>query len=1101
MSTKMIAAIIAAVIIFAAIAGSIMYVMVIGMGGDGGNGNGDETPDDTPSFGYGYIGAIVPSSYIGTGTRSSSYYFVGHQAGQTPEQMVTFEVSSTTAFSDITGGKFNFTASGSSYVLDKVVSSGVDDVDMGNMSTIISSLFTNIEVSFTSLSLVYGGYSFGIGTTGTNDYIWVAPKKSYPTFFNDVSVKGTVFDEKALEALAENYAFSIFGEIDLGKITDLAQSFSFTFNGASTKFIVVSDLTYDKTQQVTGDVIDTITPADIDRLASSFSNGGSEWVKDVVGEIGQGIAIFTEQGNTVENTKLWFLLYSIDDYASFPGICNIQLSKSDLTNLTTKVTGLSASSFNLDLPFEINVGIILDATPATYAKRSVTGAWTAVETPPFNSMVESAEIEGYGIVVDLDTLIQSLSEAFEIPETAVKALKTFTTFKNPAVVLMIDEKFPEMLEGTGTPFWKYSSMAIIPDYDTTASGFRYLNLKGVVYDPAMYFNINTELSHIPLMVVDSYSEVTAGLQNVTVKDLKDGNVTLNSYGWAYVNLDAITIGTSLKTLLEKVPPSTPIAGQIAMAVKASPLDACAYNAIKIENLSAIYQVPVFYLATMRGPTYVHLNITNIRGMYIDYQASIDNLNANLTQLLQAPTLPTLDDSLVALGLSEISAPINDFFNDILDSGLTPPGYILAFSIDEISNTPPLVTIDTPLEGSIVGNYECEITLEIQDNPDVALWAEIRILRGGINIYGFDVPVLTTVIKNGYWSTLDSENQLWWSLIQPTLLPGEYTIKVKVHDFKGYSNEIVRNFTVSSIPQIVTSDYNSIDWKPDGSYALIVGDGGIVATYDGNRVEVIKRGLMSTPALPDLPIITNFQDISWRPDGSYALIVGDDNTVYKYEVTLGVTTFTQLLTGVGFNYDWTVVSWKPDGSYALIASWGHIIKFNPLGIPLVNQFTEISSSVWATNDICWKPDGSYALIGGYKQPIRKYDGTTFTNVDANTYDAFGIDWKPGGSYALVVTLFNSTNSFYKYDGTTMIGLGNAGYPYYPYISYDVAWRPNGGEALIVGYNYNGATVIKFDGTTFTLIPNDLTKAHGVDWKPNGNYAVIVGSGGGVWIYTP
>ncbi|TET90496.1 MAG: hypothetical protein E3J35_06410 [Methanomassiliicoccales archaeon] len=764
-----------------------------------------------------YIGAVIPSEYIGTGTGGDGPdYFVGYRSDKTSQDMLTFEIDSTMDFEDIMGGEFEISEKNGEYELEEVVSSDTEAVSIDDMDEVIGSLFKNIEVSFTSLSLVYGNYTFGIGTTGTDDYVWIAPEESYPTFFNTVTVKGAVFDSLTLGVLAENYASSVFGDVNLNKISDLSQDFGFTFNGVNTKFVMVSELTYENPLSIAGDVIDTITPSDLERLADIFSTDGTEWLKEVVNEVGEGLAILTEEDNRIDSNKLWFLLYSLDDYSSFPGMCRLEVYVSDLSNLTNKVNSLVSSSFNLnlDFTFDVNVGVIGEVIPDTYTARSVTGLWQSVEGPHTTTLVESVEVEGYGMVVDMATLIQSLGEAFELPESTVDALKTITTFKNPAFVLLLDERLPEMLSGSGTPAWKYGSVAIIPDYETTASGFRYLNLKGVLYDPALYFNIDTSLSHIPLIVVDSYSEVTEGLQTVTVKDLKEGNVVLNQYGWAYVNVDAITIGTTLKTIADEF--ST---HPVAKAIEAFPLDLCVYDGFKVDRLSEIYQVPILYIAAGQGPTYYEFNITNIRGMYIDYEASFNSIDGFLEDRISLD-MPVLDDLLVYVPeLLDITAPIADFKDGVLSSGLVPPGYILAFSIEEISNTPPILTVLNPAENEVVAIDDFNVTVHSQDNPDVPLWIEIEILKDGFNIFALDIPIPAPVLKNGEWSTNEPVNSWWWEFVKaytktfdPWLL-GSYTVELRVHDFRGYSAEVSRSFTLSSTGLDDQKPVSSVNAEP------------------------------------------------------------------------------------------------------------------------------------------------------------------------------------------------------------------------------------------------------------------------------------------------
>ncbi len=1059
---KFIAAIIVIIILLAALGGSLMLISSPDWGGN-------DDVNNNPS----YIGAIVPSEYIDSGTRSNSYYFVGYLENQTADQMQTFEISTSASFSEITGGKFNISSSGSSFVLDEVVSADIDDVDVNELDSIINSLFTNIEVSFTSLSLVYGNYTFGIGTTGTDDYIWVAPHESYPTFFNSVSVEGTVFDESALIAMAETYASSVFGDIDLGKIADLAQNFSFVFSGLASKFIIVNNLSYNNPQSISGDVIDTITPTDIDCLASAFCSDGAEWVKDVVGEIGEGIAIVAEADNTLDNTKLWFLLYSVDEFSSFPGICNIEVSKSDLSNLTNKVTGLLGNSFDLGLSFsfEINVGIILDVTPASYNIRSVTEVWDSVEAVHTNTLVESTEVEGYGIVIDLDTLIQSLGEAFSIPETTVDALRTLTTFKNPAFVLLLDEALPEVLNNDGTPAWNYATIAIIPDYDRMASGFRYLNLKGVLYDPATYFSCSADLAHIPIMVVDEYSEVTGDIQNVTIKDLKDGNVDLNSQGWAYVNLDAITFGTTLKTIAENVPPGEPLTNVITTAIQAFPLDFCVYDGLQFNSITDIYQIPIFYLATGQGPTYYSFNVTQVRGMYIDFAVSIDNVNGflkNQSDFSSAETMNGLTDEIS--GMSNVTDPLTDFLDGVLDSGLIPPGFILAFEINDIQNTPTIISVLEPVPNATVNIDDFNIRIDCQDNPDMALWAEITIEKDGTNIFdilslGWDIPIPAPILSNGIW---DSENTWWWWLVQDYISlkgNGDYNITIRVHDFKGYSLEhfISVRISVAPIANVTGPVSNgTLDARPELSYEYSKGpvsiefyysnNGGTTWTYWGDDWGWNGWDNPWTPS-SDLPSSGTYYwnaramgyvnhepvptDASFIEAGPYVVSVSPYAEVLGPNTTLTNDPLPEI-EYTHFNTNEVWFYWSDDGGTSW-TKWGE------------ETYSSFPPNPW---DEPWTPDSPLPISGTYYWNARAM-GTpnepipsTLADIESGPYIAdIGLPWIPITSPVDETTGFPLFADYYRIDfsepmleqGTPVSNLPG------------VIWAWNGNQELRGTYN--------------------------------------------------
>ena len=851
---KLTAIVIAAILLIVAIGGGV-YVFVIQDDGSHG-GPGDEAAGKT------YVGALIPSYYLESNVQSltssdvnaaPSCYFVGYDKNDTTRQLKIVETISSSAFPEMVGGEFvlNSTSTDKLY-LRNIISASPESVNVGNLGSVMDSLFKSIKVDFVSLSLVYGNYTLGIGTSIDADYLWIAPKKSLPTFFNNVSVTGIVFNETVLLELASTFADSVFQETDLGELEDLTEDFSFNFAGTETKFLMVTNLSYRDVVSLNCDVIDTITPSDVDRLASAFSTSGTAWLKSVTVNVGEGIAVAVESNLTISDTNLWFMLYSLADFVEFPGICQIQVAESDTSVATQKINSLLPTSFDLDLgfKFDISLGVVVSVAEPQYESSSVTAIWMSVSASHPRTLVMNADVKGYGIVVDLETLLTSLSDAFGVSSGDIDAISTLTTFKNPAFVLLLDEKIPEMLSNTGSPAWEYAVLAIIPDYAATASGFRYLDVKGVVYDPAAYFGSNTPLCHIPILVADNYTEVTEGLQQVTVKDLCTGNVTLNEFGWGYVEVKSMTVGTTLKTVFGEVPSVDPLSALIQTAVTAFPLDLCVYEGFKIDGLTEICHVPIIHVATVQGPTYYGLNVTNARGMYISFSASLSHfesfLQNHINEYLGIPgvnssLLSDITDLLFGTDISNATSQVSDFVHSLMGSGIVPTGFILAFSLEEIANTPPSISIVTPIEDSVVYLDDFNITLNIQDDPDLALWVEIKILDDNQNIFWFDVPVPFPVLKNGIWSTGEGVTGWFWNVIKEYMeaisIVGNERIHVRVHDLHGYSWELERNFTILGVPLDFTLPTSSVQEQPQ--YQNTEAFSVVATAYDNRGIDGVE----------------------------------------------------------------------------------------------------------------------------------------------------------------------------------------------------------------------------------------------------------------------
>ena len=97
----------------------------------------------------------------------------------------------------------------------------------------------------------------------------------------------------------------------------------------------------------------------------------------------------------------------------------------------------------------------------------------------------------------------------------------------------------------------------------------------------------------------------------------------------------------------------------------------------------------------------------------------------------------------------------------------------------------------------------------------------------------------------------------------------------VVSYEGYVYKLYSNKTMVRIAHPVTTQLRAVTWKPDGSYALIIGDAAVLIKYDGNTFTTIPTGFSSA---------VNFLSIAWRPDGSYALIGGSGGALLRYDGT-------------------------------------------------------------------------------------------------------------------------------------------------------------------------------------------------------------------------
>src|SRR5205823_14330141 len=97
---------------------------------------------------------------------------------------------------------------------------------------------------------------------------------------------------------------------------------------------------------------------------------------------------------------------------------------------------------------------------------------------------------------------------------------------------------------------------------------------------------------------------------------------------------------------------------------------------------------------------------------------------------------------------------------------------------------------------------------------------------------------------------------------------------------------------------------SVKTAPTALYA-------VSTTSDGKVFKTFPNGTM---VLVGQPVTTQLRSVSWKPDGSYALISGDAAVLLKFDGT----TLTTVPTGISTKFNFLSVSWKPYGTDALIA---------------------------------------------------------------------------------------------------------------------------------------------------------------------------------------
>ncbi len=256
------------------------------------------------------------------------------------------------------------------------------------------------------------------------------------------------------------------------------------------------------------------------------------------------------------------------------------------------------------------------------------------------------------------------------------------------------------------------------------------------------------------------------------------------------------------------------------------------------------------------------------------------------------------------------------------------------------------------------------------------------------------------------------------------------------------------------------------WKPDGSFALIVGHGGTLLRYDGSQfTQVCVVGCVA-----GVTTSVNFQAVSWKQDGSYALITGSSGLVLKYDGTS--TPIRVAYSGATTTVTLRSISWHPSGTRAnLVGDSGTLLVYQSDQLTLAS-----SGTASALYSVAWNPNGLYALMAGDGGTLLRYDASsTPTPINTGVTSLIrAIAWNSAGDLAL---LSGDSGLLLTYNGISQPSRVNTGTSSN---LYGLAW--NGASATIVGgsgkmFTYSVSAGLK------PVTSNMTSSLRGIGWFPS------------------
>jgi len=198
------------------------------------------------------------------------------------------------------------------------------------------------------------------------------------------------------------------------------------------------------------------------------------------------------------------------------------------------------------------------------------------------------------------------------------------------------------------------------------------------------------------------------------------------------------------------------------------------------------------------------------------------------------------------------------------------------------------------------------------------------------------------------------------------------------------------YGLSGVP---SDTYWGVAWRPQGDYALLVG-GKVVKYTPGSGFSTLQS------------LGSQGRGVAFKPDGSSAIIFGDGGKVWEYDHASATVTALDTSSMPADNL-WRA-TWKPDGSYALIVGDGGACwKFTPNTHSMALSTGEVSPTVGYEGVTSFTYSVTYTDTSNHAPTTKNVviDGTPHAMTTSDT------TYTDGSAFTYSTTMSASAHTFY------------------------------------------------------------------------------------------